>query len=88
MENEDWPNKCIHGDPKPLRAFRSRDALRYAETMKIFALQITDQSTGKSEKVVGEFPDEEIAILEGFLKNLNRLEESKFLQDGMPAGLV
>jgi len=55
--------------------------------MKKFALHLTDQATGESEKVIGEFPDEEVVILEGFLENLQRLEESRLVKEGIPGGL-
>lgn len=56
--------------------------------MKKIEIHLSDKKTGESENVIAEIPDEEIKYLEGYLENLNRLQESKLVMDGMPGGLI
>ena len=55
--------------------------------MKKVAICLTDQTSGQSEEVITEFPYDEIEVLEGYLSNIDRLQESKFVSSGMPIGL-
>lgn len=56
--------------------------------MRTFKISVTEEGTGTTSEVSGNFEDDEVTALEGFAANTKRLLEARMIADGLTANLT
>ncbi len=56
--------------------------------MRTFTISVTEKTTGASSQISAGFEDDEVALLEGFVANAQRLLEARILKDGLSGNLT